>query len=83
LSVVAIIDEVENIAKSITPVENAASRFGNPAFRTFYDTVKQVRHISPFRSMPKLKNDLRGLLSWYPPCLICRPPLWKKSPAIL
>ena len=39
------LDEVEEIAKSIPPVDNSASRFGNPAFKTFYDKVQDVRDI--------------------------------------
>ncbi|KAK7022943.1 Serine/threonine-protein phosphatase 2A activator 2 [Paramarasmius palmivorus] len=38
-SILNILSEVEQIAKSIPPVENSASRFGNPAFREFYDKV--------------------------------------------
>ncbi|KAF6758006.1 hypothetical protein DFP72DRAFT_1109253 [Ephemerocybe angulata] len=34
-----ILEEVEQIAKDTPPVPNAASRFGNPAFRDFYDKV--------------------------------------------
>lgn len=42
-SILAMLDEVEEIAKSIPPVDNSASRFGNPAFKTFYDKVQEVR----------------------------------------
>ncbi|KAI0701953.1 Phosphotyrosyl phosphatase activator [Cytidiella melzeri] len=38
-SVLGILEEVESIANAIPPVDNKASRFGNPAFRTFYDKV--------------------------------------------
>ncbi|KAJ6498085.1 Phosphotyrosyl phosphatase activator [Mycena vitilis] len=41
-AVLAILDAVEDAAHSIPPVENAASRFGNPAFRTFYDRVLEL-----------------------------------------
>jgi serine/threonine-protein phosphatase 2A activator len=34
---------VEVLAKETPPVDNAASRFGNPAFKTFYDKVQQAR----------------------------------------
>ncbi|GLB41145.1 putative PPIases accelerate the folding of proteins [Lyophyllum shimeji] len=34
--------KVEQIARDTPPVENAASRFGNPAFRTFYDKVSET-----------------------------------------
>jgi hypothetical protein len=38
---------VEEIARGIPAVENSASRFGNPAFRTFYDKVAEVNAILP------------------------------------
>jgi serine/threonine-protein phosphatase 2A activator len=41
-SILAMLDEVEETAKSIPPVDNSASRFGNPAFKTFYDRVQEV-----------------------------------------
>jgi serine/threonine-protein phosphatase 2A activator len=36
---------VEALAKETPPVDNAASRFGNPAFKTFYDKVQQAREL--------------------------------------
>jgi len=42
-AVLDILDKISQIAKDIPPVDNAASRFGNPAFRTFYDRVSEVR----------------------------------------
>lgn len=44
------LDEVEEIAKSIPPVDNSASRFGNPAFKTFYDKVQEVSLSTSFLS---------------------------------
>ncbi|KAJ6607935.1 hypothetical protein B0H10DRAFT_2178364 [Mycena sp. CBHHK59/15] len=41
-SILAVLDAVETAAHDIPPVENAASRFGNPAFRTFYDRVSEM-----------------------------------------
>jgi hypothetical protein len=41
------LDEIEEIAKSIPPVDNSASRFGNPAFKTFYDRVQEVSWYLP------------------------------------
>ncbi|KAL7423270.1 Serine/threonine-protein phosphatase 2A activator 2 [Cryptotrichosporon argae] len=35
----AILAAVRALADTIPPVENASSRFGNPAFRTFYDAL--------------------------------------------
>ena len=41
-AVLGVLDRVEEIAKNTPAVENSASRFGNPAFRTFYDKVSEV-----------------------------------------
>ncbi|PBK82828.1 Phosphotyrosyl phosphatase activator [Armillaria gallica] len=38
-SILEVLETIESIAKDTPPVENSASRFGNPAFRTFYDKV--------------------------------------------
>lgn len=37
-----ILDKIHQVAAETPPVDNSASRFGNPAFRTFYDKVSQV-----------------------------------------
>lgn len=37
-----ILDAVLDIAKATPPVDNKLSRFGNPAFKTFYDRVGEV-----------------------------------------
>lgn len=37
------LDSVLVIAKETPPVDNKLSRFGNPAFRTFYDRVGSMR----------------------------------------
>jgi serine/threonine-protein phosphatase 2A activator len=57
--VLRVLDTVEATAHAIPPVENAASRFGNPAFRTFYDRVSEVRSacINSFR----IVEQVRGL----------------------
>ncbi|KAF9045198.1 hypothetical protein BJ165DRAFT_1476028 [Panaeolus papilionaceus] len=39
--VLKVLDSVEQIATDTPPVFNAASRFGNPAFRTFYDKISE------------------------------------------
>ena len=41
-AVLGVLDRVEEIAKNTPAVENSVSRFGNPAFRTFYDKVSEV-----------------------------------------
>ena len=47
IAVLVLLDSVERVAKDTPPVENSASRFGNPAFRTFYDHVSEVRLTIP------------------------------------
>lgn len=42
-AIINVLDRVEKIAKQTPPVDNSASRFGNPAFKTFYDKVQEVR----------------------------------------
>ncbi|ORY27681.1 phosphotyrosyl phosphatase activator [Naematelia encephala] len=39
---IAILDAVLDIAKNTPPVDNKLSRFGNPAFKTFYDRVQEA-----------------------------------------
>ncbi|KAF9446465.1 Phosphotyrosyl phosphatase activator [Macrolepiota fuliginosa MF-IS2] len=41
-ALLSVLDKVEQICKETPPVNNAASRFGNPAFRSFYDKVHEV-----------------------------------------
>ncbi|KAJ7237484.1 Phosphotyrosyl phosphatase activator [Mycena haematopus] len=41
-AVLGVLDTIEATAHAIPPVENAASRFGNPAFRTFYDRISEL-----------------------------------------
>ncbi|KAL0058969.1 Serine/threonine-protein phosphatase 2A activator 2 [Marasmius tenuissimus] len=41
-AILGILSRVEEIVKDTPAVENSASRFGNPAFRTFYDQVQEV-----------------------------------------
>ncbi len=37
-----VLDRVLEIAKETPPVDNSLSRFGNPAFKTFYDKIGEV-----------------------------------------
>jgi len=37
-----VLDRVEALARETPAVDNATSRFGNPAFKTFYDKVQQA-----------------------------------------
>jgi hypothetical protein len=41
-SLLSVLDSVEQTAKDTPPVDNGKSRFGNPAFKTFYDCVADV-----------------------------------------
>ncbi|KAH9984857.1 hypothetical protein BJV77DRAFT_1035521 [Russula vinacea] len=41
-ALIEVLDRVEALAKETPPVDNEASRFGNPAFKTFYDKVQQA-----------------------------------------
>jgi len=39
---ISILDTILDIAKATPPVDNKLSRFGNPAFKEFYDRVGEV-----------------------------------------
>lgn len=41
-AIMSVLEKVEETARGIPPVDNKASRFGNPAFRTFYDKVQEL-----------------------------------------
>jgi serine/threonine-protein phosphatase 2A activator len=43
-ALLGILDSVALIAKETPAVDNSGSRFGNPAFKLFYDKVKEVSH---------------------------------------
>ena len=45
-ALLAVLDQVEQLVEDIPPVDNAKSRFGNPAFQTFYDRAAEVRLLS-------------------------------------
>ena len=42
-AVLQVLDDVEELARATPPIDNKGSRFGNPAFRTFYDKLTEVR----------------------------------------
>ncbi|OCH90499.1 Phosphotyrosyl phosphatase activator [Obba rivulosa] len=54
-AILGVLDEIEKIVQEVPPVDNKASRFGNPAFRTFYDKVSEAA--------PALHTSLPGLPS--------------------
>ncbi|KAG1886652.1 Phosphotyrosyl phosphatase activator [Suillus subluteus] len=52
-AILHLLDRIEQLAHETPPIENKASRFGNPAFRSFYDKVESLA--------PSLHADLPGL----------------------
>ncbi|KAI0315786.1 Phosphotyrosyl phosphatase activator [Amylostereum chailletii] len=42
VAVLGVLERVEGLARETPPVDNKASRFGNPAFSTFYDKVQEA-----------------------------------------
>lgn len=52
-AILRLLDQIEQLAHETPPVENKASRFGNPAFRSFYDKVQILA--------PSLHAELPGL----------------------
>ncbi|THH19331.1 hypothetical protein EW146_g1802 [Bondarzewia mesenterica] len=40
--IIRILDRVEEIAEQTPPVNNSASRFGNPAFKVFFDKIQEA-----------------------------------------
>ncbi|KAF8313907.1 Phosphotyrosyl phosphatase activator [Cantharellus anzutake] len=63
-AVLSILDQVEEIAKSTPPVNNAASRFGNPAFKDFYDKVSSASS-SLHEQLPDIPSEAIDELSVY------------------
>ncbi|EPQ50785.1 Phosphotyrosyl phosphatase activator [Gloeophyllum trabeum ATCC 11539] len=64
LAVLDVLDKVEGIAKDTPPVDNKASRFGNPAFRTFYDKVQENAEVLHAR-LPNLPKEAIQEISVY------------------
>ncbi|KAL4067463.1 hypothetical protein V8B97DRAFT_1873560 [Scleroderma yunnanense] len=63
-SILDILAKIEGIAKDTPPVENKASRFGNPAFRTFYDKVQELAP-SLHTALPDFPEDAFPEVSVY------------------
>lgn len=63
-AILGILSEVQKVAENTPPVENTASRFGNPAFRTFYDRVLEMTP-SIQATLPKLPHDAIEEVSVY------------------
>ncbi|KAF8513211.1 Phosphotyrosyl phosphatase activator [Gautieria morchelliformis] len=51
-AILVVLNKVEQVAKNTPPVNNSGSRFGNPAFKTFYDKVAELA--------PSLHSNLPG-----------------------
>ncbi|KAJ3746636.1 Phosphotyrosyl phosphatase activator [Lentinula detonsa] len=66
-AILSILNRVEEIAKATPPVENSSSRFGNPAFRTFYDTVSEACQASTtlHEEIPSLPREAIPEVSVY------------------
>ncbi|KAF9484253.1 Phosphotyrosyl phosphatase activator [Pholiota conissans] len=64
VAVLELLDKVEKIAKDTPPVDNAASRFGNPAFRTFYDKISE-QSADLHSSLPNLPAESIPEISVY------------------
>ncbi|KAG5635083.1 hypothetical protein H0H81_012494 [Sphagnurus paluster] len=63
-SILQVIQKVEDIAQDTPPVENSASRFGNPAFRTFYDKISEISP-SLHQTIPNLPSESIEEISVY------------------
>ncbi|TFK52855.1 Phosphotyrosyl phosphatase activator [Heliocybe sulcata] len=63
-AIMDVLNKVEGIAKDTPPVDNKASRFGNPAFKTFYDKVQENAE-ALHASLPNLPADAIPEISVY------------------
>lgn len=64
-ALVEALDSVEKIAIETPAVENKASRFGNPAFRDFYDKVAEVLEFYRLRQDTVLTDHSQRLKSMH------------------
>ncbi|KAN0081184.1 hypothetical protein V8E55_008808 [Tylopilus felleus] len=51
-----VVEQVETIARQTHPVDNKASRFRNPAFRTFYDQMEKKTTEKSGKRLPSTPN---------------------------
>ncbi|THH32628.1 hypothetical protein EUX98_g1550 [Antrodiella citrinella] len=63
-AIIDVLQRVEELVKDTPPVDNKASRFGNPAFRTLYDKVAEMSP-SLHASIPTLPADAVPEISLY------------------
>lgn len=62
--ILSVLEQVESIVAQTPPIDNKASRFGNPAFRTFYDKVEKVNH--SLHRPPRTRDDTNLASSYLP-----------------
>ncbi|CAL1709782.1 unnamed protein product [Somion occarium] len=58
-AILSVLDRVEAVAQDTPPIDNKASRFGNPAFRTFYDKVAETLPSLPKEAIEELSVYFR------------------------
>ncbi|KDE06777.1 hypothetical protein MVLG_02973 [Microbotryum lychnidis-dioicae p1A1 Lamole] len=63
-ALLSVLQRIENIVEETPPIDNGKSRFGNPAFRTFYDKVVE-QSAELHRSIPNLPTEHVTELSGY------------------
>ncbi|KZT26097.1 Phosphotyrosyl phosphatase activator [Neolentinus lepideus HHB14362 ss-1] len=63
-AILDVLTKVEDIAKDTPPLDNKESRFGNPAFRTFYDKVQESAE-TLHAGLPNLPADAIMEISVY------------------
>ncbi|KAI6020280.1 Phosphotyrosyl phosphatase activator [Pisolithus microcarpus] len=63
-AILDVLDRIEDVAKDTPPMDNKASRFGNPAFRTFYDKVVDLAP-SLHATLPHFPEDATNEISAY------------------
>jgi serine/threonine-protein phosphatase 2A activator len=63
-----VLEQIDGIARDTPPVDNSQSRFGNPAFKTFYDRTQDVRPLpvlclcSTLTTSPQRTPELLGTI---------------------
>ncbi|KAI6163501.1 Phosphotyrosyl phosphatase activator [Pisolithus thermaeus] len=63
-AILEILDKIEDVVKDTPPMDNKASRFGNPAFRIFYDKVDDLAP-SLHATLPHFPEDATAEVSAY------------------
>ncbi|KAH8112782.1 Phosphotyrosyl phosphatase activator [Phellopilus nigrolimitatus] len=63
-SVLNVLDKVEELARNTPPIDNSDSRFGNPAFRAFYDKISE-NSSSLHTTLPNFPEDATPEVSMY------------------